>query len=677
MGIPGLFGKFFNNQAKTVIDNKPPREVSSIAFDLNGLLYAGKIRAFQKKLISSDMIARYTKADPEILFSDIYDGIADILIEMLSKFRPQDLIIICIDGPAPQAKLMQQRSRRFKAFDKPVGDSEVLANRLGEIDNLFDPNSITPGTAFMLGLDEYLQSFFPSLLKKFPVKLFYSSHLVPGEGEHKIMDYYRSGQLTAGNHVLYGLDADLIMLSLLAPINNIFLSRENERQVIDIERFKLWLKERYKGISNDDFVVMIYLLGNDFLPRHLSLKDIDKTVLLLLDIYSKIKLTLIKNDEINWSDFRILIAELAKLEDKAIHSLYDDKNLNEIKVLTKSVKTNKFYPALFRKLWYDQALGFKGEPEYVKFINDLINEGFEDQISFAVTDKMITDMCQNYLQMVSWSYLYYKQGLKAINTDACYNYYYAPTLKDLVKTLAGDVIIDGYQAHENMIHYTVLHQLISVLPLRSINILPVELQPLMEHDSPLIDLFPTDFIIDQGGEFVKYKDVGVALIPFVDRERVVAAVEQIVFKPEQAAKYLPAQNEMFIPTASDVLKAQKFKEARLNRGDSSRGGFNSSSRGTSNYRGSSTSARGREQTRSFTKSENQTARTESRARGGKTFVKKEVGTIGGYPVLNTEAKPFIPGQFANVTYTNYPKKQTNQPRSSGQQQTWQTTDEYL
>ena len=58
-----------------------------------------------------------------------------------------------------------------------------------------------------------------------------SSHLAQ-QGEHKVMDYIRNARATADwwspslRHIFYGLDADLIMLSLVTHANNFMLLRE-------------------------------------------------------------------------------------------------------------------------------------------------------------------------------------------------------------------------------------------------------------------------------------------------------------------------------------------------------------------------------------------------------------------------------------------------------------------
>ncbi|CAB4403461.1 unnamed protein product [Rhizophagus irregularis] len=113
-------------------------------------------------------------------------------IEFDNLYLDMNVLYLAIDGVAPRAKMNQQRSRYRQSIDQDV-----------KLKKSFDSNCITPGTFFMARL---------------ALKVILSDASVPGEGEHKIMDFIRAQRASPYHdpntrHVIYGLDADLIMLS--------------------------------------------------------------------------------------------------------------------------------------------------------------------------------------------------------------------------------------------------------------------------------------------------------------------------------------------------------------------------------------------------------------------------------------------------------------------------------
>ncbi|KAJ6516158.1 XRN 5'-3' exonuclease N-terminus-domain-containing protein [Mycena sanguinolenta] len=166
---------------------------------------------------------------------------------VVNMVRPRKLLFMAIDGVAPRAKMNQQRSRRFRAAqdakDKEAerAESLLLWRAMGkevteEDKQSWDTNAITPGTPFMELLAVSLRYWVVEKLNTDPgwknIQVLISDAGVPGEGEHKIMDFIRRQRTNPGHdpntrHVIYGLDADLIMLGIATHEPNFWVLRED------------------------------------------------------------------------------------------------------------------------------------------------------------------------------------------------------------------------------------------------------------------------------------------------------------------------------------------------------------------------------------------------------------------------------------------------------------------
>ena len=177
----------------------------------------------------------------------MYLAIFDYLERVFAAVRPRKLLFMAIDGVAPRAKMNQQRARRFRAAQE-AEEKEQEELRLREEwaaegrevpppkdGKPFDSNTITPGTPFMHRLAEYLRAFVHKKLSTDPgwrgIKVVLSDGSVPGEGEHKIMEFIRKQRYEPGydpntRHAIHGLDADLIMLAMATHEPHFSILRE-------------------------------------------------------------------------------------------------------------------------------------------------------------------------------------------------------------------------------------------------------------------------------------------------------------------------------------------------------------------------------------------------------------------------------------------------------------------
>jgi 5'-3' exonuclease len=110
----------------------------------------------------------------------------------------------------------------------------------------FHSNIITPGTPFFSEFTRHLEHFVKYKLSTDPkwqhLTIIFSGPNVPGEGEHKIMQFIREQKQTQDynpnlRHCIMGQDGDLVMLGLATHEPNLVLLRE--RVVFDMTRNRL------------------------------------------------------------------------------------------------------------------------------------------------------------------------------------------------------------------------------------------------------------------------------------------------------------------------------------------------------------------------------------------------------------------------------------------------------
>lgn len=517
MGIPKFYGEWISTHIRNSIDQSK-RNYSSLSFDLNGLLHSARKTVFESQTATGTrLIAEKYAKDPDLFKNAFFTEIGNSIVKTVEYFSPKDTLILAIDGIAPAAKMQQQRARRERAAKEGF--------------SAFDRNALTPGTDIMIEIESYLEIFIQKYRSKFPLTVIYSGHLTPGEGEHKIMEYYRSGIMKEGNHVIYGLDADLILLSLVSPLSNIYLSRENFDNVVIIDEIKQYLLT-FGQRAIHDFTIMMSLIGNDFLPHIPTMDQLSSSIDLMLNIYKNGNFNFTNDDfKIDWAQFGLFLQELTTHDNELYVALVIKQSslLHPSTIVSKSIFDGGFSPDKFRTFWYSRALSPR-ENNTTDQLNLLFGNIFD------VNERLIT-MIESYCKTVAWVYLYYSKGQKYVSQSWAYPYYYSPLVSEISLMCQAEnleTLINGYSItqFEDVFptqEFTVIHQLLSVLPKKSSNLIPNQYRNLVTDYSMLADLYPDQFIDELDGTDIEH--LSIPIIPIIAgnsvRQRIIDAVSSI------------------------------------------------------------------------------------------------------------------------------------------------------
>ncbi|KAK5579443.1 hypothetical protein RB653_009126 [Dictyostelium firmibasis] len=249
MGIPSFYRWLIENFPK-VLENNLNGEIifNNLYIDMNGVVH-NAIKLDSSSTITKAATTTQTSKDKEtvlMLKSELSDEklkerIFYRLDQMVNNVNPSSLLYIGVDGVPPRAKAIEQRKRRFKSSKESV-DVIIKALKsknqpitrdsiMDQFSKIFDSNAISPATEFIKKVDDWIKEYCKQLsLKRENLTIILSDSTVPGEGEHKIMDYIRQNhpilEKDGVSHCFYGMDADLIFLGLESHLSNFYILRD-------------------------------------------------------------------------------------------------------------------------------------------------------------------------------------------------------------------------------------------------------------------------------------------------------------------------------------------------------------------------------------------------------------------------------------------------------------------
>lgn len=410
MGIPYYFysltKKYTNILVKSI-----PLNPDIYCIDFNGIIHP-----VAAKVIKDN-------GDEDMIINMLWKKINDY-IDLIKPVK----LMICVDGVAPVAKMAQQRKRRYLS---------VYRNKIDNIESVWDTNAITPGTSFMIKLNNLMKSNIR--YNSTDTKITYSGSDEVGEGEHKIFANL-SIESDDSNIIINGLDADLIILSLISHKKNIYLMRETDenvytylnilelRKAIIAElniKWELSITDIFSDNANDiieSYCVICSILGNDFIPHILTLNLKSNGLEKLIsscNIAIKNNGLLVKNNTINHKCLSNIFIEISKYEDNDMFNECENyikkhvgptENVSDIYALkNKDHLATMIYSNIskWRQIYYKQI-----------FNTNINNDSY-----------ILNQACENYIKGIYWTYAYYKR--RDLDHTWYYPYSYPPSIKDI------------------------------------------------------------------------------------------------------------------------------------------------------------------------------------------------------------------------------------------------------
>jgi 5'-3' exonuclease len=487
MGIPSYFSHIIRNYSNIIRACKDftSRSFGMLFMDCNSIIYDA---VHSLPYDSTQKDAYETQIINKVIFS---------IETYINIIKPTATVFIAFDGVAPFAKMEQQRTRRYrtayvKSLMSPSSTSE------------WDTSAITPGTHFMMNLSRRVQYAFENMENKYKVSnIIVSGANEPGEGEHKLFEYLRKQPNPATNIALYGLDSDLIMLSLfhLQYCNNIYIFREapeflkhyfpvDSAAPADMPYF-LDMKVLASSILTEmncanydtqriyDYIFLCFFLGNDFLPHFPAMNIRTHGIQVILDIYRNYignrQNTFIvgKDNTIQWKQVNKIVYEISRREHELLTLEFDARAKHDSR---KSSLPSKQTPDEYLQ---NIPVAFRGDELYICPSDTHWEDRYYKVLFGSRPDETTTRaICTNYLEGLEWVFKYYSAGCPHWKWK--YNHHYPPLFKDLCKYVphfnTQFVHAKMNSSKNSHVPFSPTVQLSYVLPPQAFNNLPVNIQ---------------------------------------------------------------------------------------------------------------------------------------------------------------------------------------------------------
>ena len=479
MGIPSYY-KTLCDRIPGLLGKRIPEKPTHFWVDFNCMIY---------HCIRRPDIAIYTDETRLQWENDAIDAVCKYMKKLIGIIQPTELVYIGVDGVVPMAKIRQQRLRRFKSYWTAL-EEQRIGVRGGE--SRWDTNAITPGTAFMERLGVALH-----LMAKGGggPRIIVSAADEPGEGEQKLMRELRGGGPMANkSHVIYGLDADLIVLGLLLGYDKVWLFREaaetgvkkpskspslelsykicgdvatsdEEYSYFSIQKLSKWAFDGQDDSYRLDYCMGMSLLGNDFLPHSMSVKLKEGGHEVLLNMLSDCRQAGNMCTQDSWNKEGLIqcFAYLARNEQQSIELSVLDKIKNRhqrTRGATSKEHAQDEWNKTPLRMCDELALMESG----LCLRADWRAVYYERYLGIT-SQKEIDNLCKQYCRGLQWIHQYYLGG--AVNLSWHFPWFLPPLWADLAGWLGVNELPEAPRGPVGNVVLKPQEQLALVLPIQS------------------------------------------------------------------------------------------------------------------------------------------------------------------------------------------------------------------